>query len=351
MLIFQSSAATLKRACLILALTLAASQAQANAKPNCSDVVLPVSIVAGGVKKYSLYGELCHPEGEPSSVLQILVHGYTYDHRYWAFPGFGDAYDYVKAANDAGYSTFAIDRLGSAGASSRPLSALMTLQAHATALHDAVAAARGGVLAGGPYETVLTVGHSLGTAISWIEASLFDDVDGIISTGFGHPAGSLQGLLLNTVPAILDSRLGPLVGLDIGYLTTAPGSRDDLFYRTATSDPAVIAYDEQTKGLGTASELATMALAELATLDIDVPVLFVMGEYDNIFCMQAVIGGLVNCASDATLDASERAYFPHANDFEAYVLPGAGHNINVHDNAGDWFERAADWATQRFPPE
>ena len=335
----------------VFALALLSTGHADNGENNCSPATIPVSIVSGAPKVYSVYGKLCHPENGPSAVIQILVHGYTYDHRYWAFPGFGDDYDYVNAANKAGYTTLAIDRLGSAGASSRPPSALITLQAGAVSLHDVISAARDGGVPGGPYDKVITVGHSAGTAIAWIEASLFHDVDGIIATGFGHPFGAVQGLVLNTIPAFLDPDLRPLVGWDLGYLTTAPGSRDDLFYSIETSDPAVIAYDEATKGLGASGELLTLSTAELGTLTITAPVLFVMGEHDQIFCLGENLGGFVDCSSDDALYASERVYFPLVSDFEAYVHLGAGHNINLHDGATSWFERAAYWMTERFPAE
>ncbi|MEQ8176817.1 MAG: hypothetical protein RIA10_00660 [Amphiplicatus sp.] len=335
----------------VFAACLLVSPAGAAQKPNCEDVTLPVSVLAGGPKSYSLYGELCHPDGGPSSVIQILVHGYTYDHRYWSNPAFGAAYDYVAAANEAGYTTFAIDRLGSAGLSSRPLSALVTMLADAVSLHDVVSAARSGAVPGGPYETVLSVGHSLGTAAAWLEASLYHDVDGLISSGLGHPIGNIHGLVLQSLPALLDWRLRPLVGLDAGYLTTTPGARANLFYRAATADPAVIAHDEATKGLGTAAEIATLLLYEAATLSIDVPVLLVLGEYDGFFCLQAGNGGLDNCASNATLDASERVFFPLSPDFEAWVQQEAGHNNNLHFNAEGWFAKANDWALARFPPQ
>ena len=323
----------------------------ASAAPICNDQLVPVSLIPGGAKSYEMYGRLCHPASGSSSVLQILVHGFTYDHRYWSSPDFGAAYDYVQAATGAGYSTFAVDRLGTAGQSSRPLSALMTLQAHATSIHDVIGAARSGVLAGGPYETVIIVGHSAGAAILWVEASLFGGADGLISSGFGHPLGSGHNLLLNSTPAFFDNDLRPLVGLDLGYVTTAPGSRDDLFYRTATSDPAVIAVDEATKGLGTLAEFGTLPTSEISTIAITAPMLFVLGEYDNIFCIQASIGGLDDCTSDETLYLSERLYFPLVSDFEAYVQPGAGHNNNLHLNAADWFDRAMQWALARFPPQ
>ena len=334
----------------LCAMTLLPGRASA-AAPVCTEVTLPVSILAGAPKSYNMYGKLCHPQSGPSSVLQILVHGFTYDHRYWSSPDYGAAYDYVQTATAAGYSTLAVDRLGTAGQSSRPLSALMTLQAHATSIHDVISAARAGAIAGGPYETVIAVGHSAGAAILWVEASLFGDVDGIISSGFGHPLGSGHNLLLNTLPAFFDNDLQPLVGLDLGYVTTKPGKRDDVFYRTATSDPVVIAQDEATKGLGALTEFGTLPTSEISTALITAPVLFVMGEYDNIFCLQASLGGLDDCTNDATLYLSERLYFPLVSDFEAYVQPGAGHNNNLHLNAQDWFGRAMDWSLARFPPQ
>src|SRR5437870_5324756 len=84
--------------------------------------------------------------------------------------------------------------------------------------------------AGGPYQKVVTVGHSLGSMTAWTEAHLFNDVDGIISTGAAHPLGNMQGMTANTVPALTDARLAPYVGVDAGYTTTAPGSRGPLFY-------------------------------------------------------------------------------------------------------------------------
>lgn len=323
----------------------------AQASPTCSDEIVQVSLAPGASKSHQMFGRLCHPSSGPSTVLQILVHGFTYDHRYWSSSDFGPTYDYVEAATDAGYSTFAVDRLGTAGQSSRPPSVLMTLQAHANSIHDVIGAARNGVLPGGPYETIIAVGHSAGSAALWIEASLFNDVDGIISSGFGHPLGSGHNLLLNATPAFFDSRLRPLVGLDLGYMTTAPGSRAGLFYNTATSDPSVIATDEATKGLGALTEFGTLPTSEISTIAITAPMLLVMGEYDNIFCIQASLGGLDDCTSDAMLYVSERLYFPLVSDFETYVQPGAGHNNNLHLNAQDWFDRAIGWALARFPPQ
>jgi hypothetical protein len=36
---------------------------------------------------------------------------------------------------------------------------------------------------------------------------------------------------------------------------------------------------------------------------------------------------------------------------QTYVLPNAGHDINNELNAGDWYARAAAWATSHVPPQ
>lgn len=318
------------------------------AKSGCSDVYLPVSMVAGGPKTELLYGQLCHPSRGPSRTVQILLHGYTYNHDYWSAP-VGALYDYVAVATSAGYSTFAVDRLGSIGRSSRPLSATVTLFSNAVNLHDVVQAARSVTLPGGPYEKVVTVGHSLGSMTAWTEAHLFNDVDGIIATGAAHPLGNAQGMLTNTVPALTDARLAPYVGLDAGYTTTAPGSRGPLFYRLENADPAVIAYDEATKGVGTATELSTLAGYESATLTLTAPVLQVIGQYDALFCAQAGKGAVTDCSTDQSFAATERLFFPLVQDYESFVQVGSGHDNNLHLSAMTWYQRAVVWAKQRFP--
>ena len=74
-----------------------------------------VTTVSGSQK---LYGQYCEPTVKKPSrakTLQLLVHGITYDHTYWA--GFqiipsSALYSWVTFANAEGYPTLAIDRLG-----------------------------------------------------------------------------------------------------------------------------------------------------------------------------------------------------------------------------------------------
>ncbi len=337
----------------VAAFILGGTPLQASAQtpsPVCSDVHIPVALADGAPKTYTMYGRLCHPSTGPSQTIQILVHGITYDHNYWDLPGFAGTYDYSGVQNAAGYTTLAVDRIGSAGQSSRPASELLNLASDAVSIHNVVQAARGGSIPGGPYAKVLMVGHSYGSAIAWQEDTTYNDVDGIISSGLGHLLGNLQGLGTSLQPALLDPRLAPKVGLDAGYLTTLPGTRGSLFYNASDTDPAVVANDEATKGLVSATELSTIPLFEVASLGVTGPMFMVMGQADGFFCLQGGKGGLDDCATNQTLYNSEAPFFPLAN-MDTYVLPNAGHDINGELNAGDWYAQAAAWATSHVPPQ
>ena len=102
----------------------AQNQVVANPPPNFLDpdtslafLTQPVVLTTvSGTQK--LYGQFCEPTVRNPSrakTLQLLVHGITYDHTYWA--GFDSipsspAYSWVTYANALGYPTLAIDRLG-----------------------------------------------------------------------------------------------------------------------------------------------------------------------------------------------------------------------------------------------
>ena len=72
---------------------------------------------------YSLSGTLCAPKNgakNPTHV-QYLIHGVGFDSSYWDFAA-APEYSYVRAAAEAGYTTFRYDRLGT-GLSEKPADA------------------------------------------------------------------------------------------------------------------------------------------------------------------------------------------------------------------------------------
>jgi hypothetical protein len=99
-------------------------------------------------------------------------------------------------------------------------------------------------------------------------------------------------------------------GLDPGYFTTQPDTREQLFYDPATTNPAVLALDEADKDTTTAAELvdsvsliAEPPAAGQPSLQINVPVLVVVGADDNIFCDGLTV---YNCASPLRCRPADR---------------------------------------------
>ena len=335
----ESITAWARRACqtlaalaLLVPAILAARPAAAEAVPDCHAVSIPVALHAGLPRNYQIAGQMCTPPGQHPSAVQLLLHGATYTRAYWDWPSDPDTYSYVRRAVDAGYAALAVDRIGH-GQSSIPLSALVDTSANAYTTHEVIQALRDGQV--GTYPKVISVGHSYGSITALQEASTFNDVDATILTGVAHrfsPTGMAQ-----IVSSFFPSDLG-----HPGYLTTLPGTRGPDFYNTdpAYTDPAVLAYDEAHKDTVSESELATFA-ATLLIPPARIPTLVVLGSEDAIFC-----GGLLgtDCSSSASVKASESLAFP-PGCLATYVLPGAGHDINLQRNAADWYTAAQTWTS------
>ena len=218
-----------------------------DAQPRCTPATLNVALTPGGPQSFTIVGELCLPAHGSATAVHLVVHGATYDHTYWNGPFQPAIYSYEKALTTAGYAVFNYDRIGD-GQSSHPVSTDISIPTDAFVAHQVVQALRGGQIGGTAFQRVVLVGHSGGSIISWQEAGQFHDVDGVILTAIAHSfnGAGLQLIFADLYPAVNDP-LFANSGLDTGYLTTTPGSRDALFYNNATADPAVVAQDEATK--------------------------------------------------------------------------------------------------------
>lgn len=303
--------------------------------------------------------KLCLPKGQAPRGVQVLVHGITYDHRYWniADPEAPDAdtYSWEHAAIRAGYATAAIDRLGS-GDSSHPLSTFVDITSNATSLHNIVQALRAGeVPAPGDrsvaFSRVALVGHSGGSVISMIEASRFRDVDAVVLTGFSHKMNldAVANIAASSHPAALDPQFAGTL-LDPGYQTPRPGTHRSLFYAPGTDvDPRIIERDEATKGTYTLAEIDNLPLVLSTRLQVDVPVLLVNGTLDGIFCSQSLLDLGTDCSSEARVVAQERPYFPDATSVSSILVPGLGHDLNAFRHARSAFQGANSWLQATMP--
>jgi pimeloyl-ACP methyl ester carboxylesterase len=302
---------------------------------------VPVSLADGLPNDYTIRGRLCLPTETVPTTVQVLLHGATYNGIYWDFPYQPERYSYVQALVADGYATLDIDRLGF-GSSSHPLTPLVTMETGAHAIHQVIQAARKGAL-GVRFDRVIVVGHSHGTVIAWREAAAYHDIDGLIATGNTHlvsPTTALD-ISLHLYPASMDPQFADS-GLDPGYLTSRPGSRG-VFYQANDADPKVIAKDEATKDTVALLDLFPTYQVELFDGDssmIHVPVLIAVGRYDRLMCSFDAS----NCSTASTLLAAEKPFYGGTKCLDAYVLPGAGHDINLHLNSQDFFRAAAAWS-------
>jgi pimeloyl-ACP methyl ester carboxylesterase len=267
----------------------------------------------------------------------LLLSGATYGHVYWDFPLNSPLYSYVQALTAAGNATFNIDRIG-IGASDHPPADQVTIQAGAWVAHQIVQALRDGRI--GTFSKVILVGHSLGSGIALSEQATYGDANGLILTGFLHAFGPGFAEVPQLIyPAQNDPRFSSQ-NLPAGYFTTLPGVRK-AFYFTPLADPAVIATDESTKETITIGEINTFVPLVAPPGDapsVHVPVLFVIGSNDNIFCTPP------QC-SEAQ---SEAALYPADASVEVRIVPGSGHDLSLHFTAPIFFLIAAEWSSRHF---
>lgn len=344
---------------LVVAVALIGLPVPADAAPGagtpmrCHNDDVRVSIAPGLPTTERIFARLCLPAGRTPRAVQLLTHGWSYDHNYWDVPDpdGGTRYSYVSAAVRAGYATLAYDRLGD-GQSSHPPSAVVTFDTGVWIAHQVVQALRTARITGPAgrvgFRKVIEVGHSFGSWYTWFEASRYRDVDAVILSAATHrlnvPATGVKAVL-DARPAMLDRRFG--LRYDPGYLTTSPGRRYHAFSAPAKVDPRIRAYDEATKQTGTAAELAAIPEILATPLDIRVPAFVVLGAVDGLFC-----GPLAtDCSSVQAFLAPERqALGPHIPTVDGYRLPAAGHDLNLMPNAQKWFTAAQTWTTKKVPP-
>jgi pimeloyl-ACP methyl ester carboxylesterase len=232
----------------------------------CSQQTVPVTLSPSG-STYNLVGRLClrTDSVRGSRTVQLLVPGITYDQNYFNSSHSPNSYSYVYAATSRGYSTFAIDRLGT-GLSDKPAPDLLTTQSHAYVVGQLVQKLRAGAIGGRAFSMVVGVGHSFGAGIlqylaatATVAATVPDYLvlESFLTTTHAPTltlfAGSMHAATAD--PKFASS------GLPDGYITTIPGTRDDLFLYASGVETAMPAYEESIKSLATTTERASVGAA------------------------------------------------------------------------------------------
>ncbi|WP_245745985.1 alpha/beta hydrolase [Nocardia altamirensis] len=303
--------------------------------------------VAGECRSFSfpvpqgqLASTLCLPSA-PTDTLMVLMSGSNYNGTYWDFHYQPETYNFRRAMNAAGFATLIVDRLGN-GASTHPPSVTLTATATAQALHEIVQTARRGIAGAQPFGKVVTVGHSLTSGTSVIEATTHHDVDGVLLTGYSHALNISETIgVISTYYQAANDPVFAGQNLDPGYLTSRPGTRMQDFHGEGNVDPEVLAIDERTKETFSLTEYPdglTSTLPGMSSL-ITAPVLIVNGGRDRLSCGT----NYSICRDSATLQAAEAPFFGPSAKLQAFVLPGSGHSVNLARNTVAYHRAVIDW--------
>ncbi|TWP53392.1 alpha/beta hydrolase [Lentzea tibetensis] len=290
------------------------------------------------------HGRLCRPMGSTPDTVQLLVHGGTYNGQYWDLPLSAGKYSYQRDMAARGHATFAVDLPGT-GASSQPLSALITGTGMASVVHQIIGKLRNGQVLGTAFPQVVLVGHSMGSGIVVLEAATYRDVDGVILTGMTHSMDLVQlaAIFVDGVrPALLDPVLAGR-GSDPGYVTTMPGTRQ-VFHQPGAFEPGVLSADEATKDQVPATvvpDLVALAFTGPLSRGINVPVLLANGDRDTLFCA-------FHCSTESTLLTAEAPYFSPAAQLDVFLLPGAGHSLALALAAPTYRSAVDEWLHTHF---
>ncbi|NKY51402.1 alpha/beta hydrolase [Nocardia vermiculata] len=309
--------------------------ATADTEPAAACRSFPFAVPQG-----ELSATLCTPTGGAQTVM-VLMSGSNFNGSYWDFSYQPETYNFRRAMNAAGYATLVVDRLGN-GNSTHPPSTSLSATATAQHLHDLVQAAKHGIDGAAPFDKVVTVGHSLTSGTSIMEATQYHDVDGLLLTGYSHAVNIPETLsVIATYHPAVDEPAFSGRGLDPGYLVSKPGTRMHNFYDPGNVDPEVLALDEKQKEVFSLTEYPDGMMSTLPGMSnfLTAPVMIAVGSRDRMLC------GIdyAACANSATLHAEEAPFFAPEAKLRTFVLPGSGHAVNLARNTADYQAEVVDW--------
>ena len=258
-------------------------------------------------------------------VLQILVHGNSYDHRYWnAATVNGEDYSYVAYMAARGYDVLAVDLPG-VGDSDRPNGHAVTLNAVSSAVAAMVASIKKpDAIPGHRFDHVALIGHSMGAAIAVHAEARRPGADSLIVTATGFYPGRPRSAW---APGAREALLAE------PYARVPKESRVN-FYHQAQADPDVVALDNETLRSSIPSGLWSDCISlqddpEAGFADIRCPVLIQLGEYDPIL--------------PAKFIDEESAMYAAAPYVAVHSIPNTGHSFNLHRTRRQGWKAISDY--------
>lgn len=282
----------------------------------------------------------CLRKGLKNRTLQVLVHGFTYNHTYWDTMRInGVDYSYARFMANQGFDVLALDLLGT-GASSVPDGDLLTLDESASALAQVLTSLRS--KKNNPinegFQKVALVGHSVGTVTAVFTLGMDPDAaEVLVATGWSYAP---HEVLLD--PMLIELALG---GPD-SFIRFPPEERERLFYFLDSADLDVIAFDNANladqfprgiliQGLPLLQALALGDIEQFRVDQVAVPVLIQLGEFDLMI-------------APPRFPDLERELYAGSSDVTVQILAAMGHSFNLHVNNLQSWTRIDQWIEQRL---
>ncbi|KAK8055131.1 hypothetical protein PG993_000358 [Apiospora rasikravindrae] len=312
---------------------------------------------------FAINGVYCKPstttravEDDDKGVLQILLHGATYNRTYWTGlqdrPGVvADTYSWPLVAAHAGYHTLALDKLGAGSNPQRPDPInVVQVPLEVEILHQVISTIRRPITTastsplGRAFDKLALVGHSFGSSLGTALARRYpSDLDALVATGLSTSVDYASFLDTDFQPAaaVFGSARANARGLHPGYITTGSLSgRERTFFAGAYDAKHLPARDFAGADAATGGELLTMAAAP--AVGFARPVLAVVGALDRVQCPPAA------GACEDILAATGRALWPDAGPFDYHVVPDTGHCLALHFTAPETAAVVHTWLDRVF---
>lgn len=196
------------------------------------------------------------------------------------------------------------------------------------ALYQLTMGLRSGEICGHQGKKLIHVGHSFGSAQTYTLTQMYPDIsDGQVLTGFSQNGTFASQFLLGS-NFIIANQVSSLASYTTGYL--APNAVEGVqidFFGPGDFDPAVLQLGFMTGQPVTPGEILTLTGGTAAPNTFAGPTLVITGERDTPYC-----GG--DCLATgnpalASIPAASQMFLPNVAAFEAFVVPGAGHGLNL----------------------
>jgi pimeloyl-ACP methyl ester carboxylesterase len=263
-------------------------------------------------------------------------------------PQFADEYSWVSHARSQGYSTLALDNLGSGNSSGPDPITIVQGPLQVEIMHNIIKSLRSGSLPNisQHYKKVVFVTHSYGSIIGRKVATDYptDGADAYILTAASNTLVGIKRAI-GTFQAQAASVRHPaeLGNLPPGYLSFSnQGLRDAVYSFNGDFDPKMLAWDQQYPHSFAAGEVSAPLSSLVAnTSTFDGPVMVLTGKYDVIVCGT---GNFTQSDGDCgngkdSNPAMTKAEFPKAR-FDYYIPDHTGHDLNAHYSAPESFGAA-----------